>query len=189
MSLTKTHARDDTTMRCSLDWMLWFFCNIFSRWVLQKHTHGMTRRCAALSIEGFVLLSCKMGLKTTHARNDTTMRCSLDWRLCSFVTYLQDESYKNTRTRWHYDALLYRLNALFFCHIFARLVLQKHTHAMTRRCVKRGSKSCRILRNVRMAWATLSSFGCNPPGVIVPKTRQSLVRRYVVWNVVEFSEQ
>jgi hypothetical protein len=85
----KTHARDYSTMRCSLDgtehgipdfrcplfralrWNAVFFCNIFARWVLQKHTHA----------------------------NDTTMRCSLDGMLCSFVKYLQDGSYKSTRTR------------------------------------------------------------------------------------------
>jgi hypothetical protein len=98
----------DTTMRCSRLKAL-FFCHIFEieRWVLQKHTHAMTRRCVALLIEGFVILShiCKMGLTKTHARDDTTMRCSLESRL----------------------------NALFFC--LARWVLQKHTHEMTRRCV------------------------------------------------------
>ncbi len=82
----------------------------------------------------------------------TAMRSSL--RLCSFVTYLQDGSYLNTRmrddsdafefeasyfvtylqdgsyinTRMREDSDAFEFEALFFCNIFARWVLPQHTH-------------------------------------------------------------
>ncbi len=78
--------------RCvALSMQCFTFCNIFARWVLQKHTRDM--------IASAIIIA---------------MRCVRVWCFVLSVAYLQDGSYKNTRMRWWRDVLLSRCNASHF---------------------------------------------------------------------------